>query len=364
MRKLPMTRASALKRIVVIAALLLPTYGLIHDAGANVFRAPTTIDATGTRDVTAQLVAFIKSVPDGSTITFPAGSRYRIENIVIVENRNNLVIDGAGAFFFATTDGSGVWPTGPNGVRQLWPRHRDQWLIYNSTNITVRNLTVRGANPNGGISSAPYNSSLEAQAGVEFYGTTNAVLENCTITDTYGELVAIGHQAKSTIVRGCTLARSGSQGITMAYGRDVAIDHNNISEIRRSAIDLEPYTTTWSVENVWIVNNTFGPTQLDTVAAKGAGDVNMVVVAYNRMVNEPMSVRNTPVFPEHRRHHWYVVGNTSDTTYSSPHGSSWITYTDHVGVWGNHQPVRIGTLGVQTTGSNYLNVTDNTFPER
>jgi hypothetical protein len=357
-----MSRRSVVKRALLIGALLLPSYGLVHSAGATVYVAPTTIDGTGTRDVTPALVGFIQSVPDGSTITFPAGSRYRIENIVLVGGRNNLVIDGAGAVFFATTDGSSVYPTGPNDVKQHWPRHRDHWLIYNSTNITLRNLTVRGANPNGGLSDAAYVSTLEAQAGVEFYHTTNGVLENCTITDTYGDLVSIGHQAKGTIVHGCTLRRSGAQGITVAYGRGVAIDHNQISEIRRSAIDLEPYTTSWSVENVWVVYNTFGPIRLDVIAARGEGPVSSIVVAYNHLVHQALKIRNTPVYASIRRHDWYVIGNNSDTTFSSPHGAYWITYTDHVGVWENYQPLRVGTLGVEATGSTYVTVRDNVFP--
>ena len=356
---------------LAIGALLLPSYGLVlpgvASAGRSIYQAPTAIDRSGGHDVAAALTWFIGTVPDGSTITFPAGSRYRIESIVLVGHRNNLVIDGAGALFFATTDGSGVAPTGPNDVQQHWPRHRDQWLIYNSTNVTVRNLTVRSANPNGGTSDAAYVSALEAQAGVEFYQTTNGVLENSTISDTYGDLVYIGHGATGTKIRGCTMTRSGRQAITVSYGRGVAIAGNQISQIRRSAIDLEPYTSTWGVENVWIVNNTFTSVRLDVIAAKAEGDVSEIVVAYNHLVHEPLSVRNTPVSTGNpRRHDWYVIGNTSDTKFGSPHGAIWITYTDHVGVSDNYQPLQAGRwpiqIGVQTTGSTDVTVTGNTFP--
>jgi len=204
--------------------------------------APTSIDRTGRLDVSVALNAFIRSVPDGSTITFPANSYYRIENIVLVGARHNLVIDGAGSTFFATTDGSSVLPTGPNSVKQHWPRHRNQWLVFDSSNIVLRNLTVRGANVNGGISDAAFVLAFEAQAGVEFYNTTNSTLENCKVRYTYGDLVYIGNRASDTTVRGCSLAASGRQGVTVAYGSRVVIDRNDFLQIRRSAIDLEPFT--------------------------------------------------------------------------------------------------------------------------
>ena len=349
-----LTRRSVFTAVLAIGAIVVPWYGLAQSADASIHRVPTTIDRTGTKDVTAELVAYIKSVPDGSTITFPANSRYRIENILLVGFRHNLVIDGSGSLFFATTTGSGVPPTGPNAVQQHWPRHRAQWLVHNSTNITLRNVVVRGANPKAGTSDPAYVVALEAQHGVEFYDTIGGKLEDCTITDTYGDFVYIGNRAQGTTVRGCTMARSGRQGVTVSYARDVLIRDNHISQVRRTAIDLEPYTASWGVYNVWIAYNTFSAIRLDTVGAKAEGDVSKIVIAFNKMVGEPMSIRNTPVLTSGpRRHHWYVIGNTSDTTYGSPHGCYWITFTDHIVIRDNYQPLQPGRfqIPIQTTGS-------------
>jgi hypothetical protein len=350
----------------VIGALLWPSYGILHSAGATVRQVPTTIDRTGTQDVTPALVAFIQSVPNGSTITFPPGSRYRIENIVLVENRSNLVIDGRGAVFFATTNGSGVPPTGPNAVQQHWPRHRSHFLVYNSKNITLRNLTIVGANPNAGTRDSAYVEALEAQAGVDFMGTTNSVLESCNISYTYGDFVYIGSGSVGTVVHGCMMSRSGRQGITVAYGRDVWIDGNHIERVRRSAIDLEPYTVGWGVSNVWIVRNTFTSVRLDTIAAKAEGDVSKIVIAFNHLVSEPLQVRNTPVVTATgRRHDWFIVGNVSDTTFGSPHAPYWVTQTDHVEIRDNVQPLQAGRgqVAISTTGSTQVRIEGNSFPE-
>lgn len=121
-KSLGISRRAVFTCVLATAALLIPAYGLVQSAGAGatstIHQAPMSIDRTGTTDVTAALNAFIQSFPNGSTITFPAGSRYRVEHIVIIGNHSNLVIDGAGAVFFATTTGSGVAPTGPANVQR------------------------------------------------------------------------------------------------------------------------------------------------------------------------------------------------------------------------------------------------------
>ena len=354
------------KAALVIGALLWPSYGLLHSAGASVHQAPATIDRTGTQDVTAALVAFIKSVPNGSTITFPAGSRYRIENIVLIDHRNNLVIDGAGAVFFATTNGSGVPKTGPGAVQLYWPRHRNQFLVYDSSSVTLRNLTIVGANKNAGTRDSAWVASLEAQHGVDFMGSTNSVLENCNISYTYGDFVYIGMGSVGTIVRGCTLSRSGRQGITVADARDVWIEGNHLERVRRTAIDLEPYQG-MNVSNVWIVHNTFTSVRLDTVGSDAPGDANKIVIAFNRLVSEPLHVRSTPRVPASaRRHDWFIVGNVSDTTYGSPVAAFWVDNTDHVVIRDNFQPLQAGRnqVAITTTGSTDVSVSGNTFPER
>jgi len=369
-KKSVMPRHRLLPLVVTLVVLALPGYSLVQSAGAGttstVHQVPTSIDRTGATDVSSAINAFIASVPDGSTIVFPASSRYRIEGAVLVGARHNLVINGSGATFFATTNGSTAKPAGPNAVQQHWPRHRDQWLVYDSSNITVRNLVIHGPNPNGGTADNAYVLAYEAQAGFEFYDTTNSLLENCTISYTYGDLVYVGNRASKDVVRGCHLSSSGRQGVTVAYATSIVIDHNTLTSIRRSAIDLEPFTASWGVSNVWVVYNTFKWIRLDTIAAKAQGDVSQIVIAYNKLTSEPLSIRNTPdavITPP--RHDWYVIDNVSDTMFGSPHGVYWITYTKNVTVTGNFQPLQAGRgqIAVQSTGSTNVQVSGNQFPE-
>ena len=332
----------------------------------TVYTAPASIDTTGTRDVSAQLTAFIQRVPDGNTITFPRNARYRIESTIALVNRNNLVVDGNGATFFATTDGSGATPMGPNDVQWKWPRHRDQIAVWNGTNVVLRNLTVKGANPHGGTDESSYVVAYEAQSGIEFHNTVNATLESCTISDTYGDFVYIAHDAAGTLVRNCTMTRSGRQGISVVDAVNTVLVHNNLSYIARSAFDLETYIGQWSVTNTRITNNTIGPTRLDIVAAKGEGDVSNVLYAYNEHVGVPMRIKNTPLYG--RRHDWSIIGNTSDRIYGSPHGAVWMFRTDHILVRDNYQPLQAKRPGgLPQMGTEYNECTDvtevnNQFP--
>jgi parallel beta-helix repeat protein len=371
MQKKPvMPRHRLLPLLVTFVVLAVSGYTVVQSAGAGttstVHQLPTSIDRTGATDVSSAINAFIASVPDGSTIVFPALSRYRIEGAVLIGARHNLVIDGAGATFFATTNGSTAKPAGPNAVQQNWPRHRDQWLVYDSSNITVRNLVIHGPNPNGGTADDAYVLAYEAQAGFEFYNTTNSVLEDCTISYTYGDLVYVGNHASNDTITGCNLSSSGRQGITVAYASTIVIQRNALQNIRRSAVDLEPFTGTWGVTNVWIVYNTFKWIRLDTIAAKAQGDVSQIIIAYNKLTSEPLSIRNTPdavVTPP--RHDWYVIGNVSDTMFGSPHGAYWITYTRNVTVKDNFQPLQAGRgqIAVETTGSTNVQMSGNSFPQ-
>ena len=299
---------------------------------------PATIDGTGAKDVTQALTAFIQHVPNHSLIRFPRNKRYRIESILLIGNRSDLVIEGNGSTFFATTNGAGETPVGPTGVPGHWPRHRSQWIVYDSSNIVVRDIVIVGANQQAGLADNAYVASLEAQSGFEFYRTRNSSLEGCNISYTYGDHVYIGHDSSGITVSHCTLENSGRHSIAVTWANGVVLDDNVISRIRRTAIDLEPNGHRASVTGILISHNRIGTVRLNVVAAAGKGDVSNVAIAGNRLGGQPLTVRNTPPGGT-RRHDWQVLDNTSDTSLGSPHGSVWIAQTDGVNIQGNTQPL-------------------------
>ncbi len=160
------------------------------EPSAHVYEAPATIDATGTTDVTDQLLAFFATVPDGSTITFPANASYRIENTLLLKNRSSLVFDGNGATFFATTDGSGVTPDPLiQGAPGDWPRGRRHWMFVSGGSITVKNMTIRGANPNAGLADSGLHRRLGGATRDRVHGVNGSEVSGVTITDIYGDFL-------------------------------------------------------------------------------------------------------------------------------------------------------------------------------
>lgn len=100
-----------------------------------------------------------------------------------------LTLMGHGATIFATTDGRAVPP--PLGSKR-WPRTRRHLLFLWGEGIVIRDLTVKGAHPAGGMADLAYVKELEAQHGFEFRGTRGVELDRVTVTDVYGDFVCLG----------------------------------------------------------------------------------------------------------------------------------------------------------------------------
>jgi hypothetical protein len=316
--------------LLVAMAVIVPA----STSAAATFQVPGSVDATGATDVTVALQAFLNSVPDGSTVLFPAGAQYRIDGSLGLVSRNNLTIDGQGATTFASTEGD---------------RTRSQWKVYLGTNLTVRNLTVRGANPAGGTGESAYNAALEAQHGMEFAGVNGLDLDHVTITDVYGDFLYIGAFIGSTNtwstnvkIHDSRFERNGRQGIAFTAVRNVEIYNNYIGNTRRATLDFEPNGTGWGVENVSFHNNTVGPGRLNFVSSVGNGPINNVSVTNNSFVGRAMQMTWwAPAYA--RRSGLIITGNTADVGFGNPGGAAiGIVAWDGVTVKNNVQYLQSG----------------------
>ena len=260
------------------------------------------IDATGRTDVTKQLQRFVASVPDGSVVQFRRGSRYRVEGTLFVDGRRDLTFLGP-ATIFATTQGD---------------RKRSQWWIRGGSDITFRNITVRGANALGGTGRAAYVARLEAQHGFRFEGVNRVELDRVRVSNVYGDFVYLGrdvHRVASgnVWIHDSVFRRNGRQGIAVTDAAGVIIERNRFDDTRRSTIDLEPTGHRWRVDRVFVLNNTVGRGRLLFVASHGQGPVNNVVISGNRLHGHGLTIDVLP--PKHRRRkNWVVADNTSDST--------------------------------------------------
>ena len=289
---------------------------------------PGSIDGSGATDVSAQLQAFLNSVPAGSTVEFPAAARYRVEAGVSVSDRTDLVIDGNGSTLFADTEGV---------------LNRSILKLNRTTDIVVRDLIIRGANPNGGLADDAYRSALEAQHGVQMNGVTAVLLENLTITDVYGDFVYIGpdgsqNWSRQVIVRNSQMARNGRQGVALTAAEDVVIEGNHMVDMRRAVFDIEPNHQWGGARRVRISDNEIGAHRLLFVPMTGAvgAVIEDIEIARNHLFNDYLRVYVNP--PDGaRRARIAVTDNVSDLEFRSSAVPIVIRRTDDVIVRGNTQ---------------------------
>ena len=209
---------------------------------------PAVIDATGKTDAIGALQAFVNSVPNGSTILFPATAIYQVSTGLQLDGRSNLDLEGRGA----TIRSSGSNPI--NSQILLG------WGAGGNTNITIRGFILKGGNPTGGTSTA-YHSGQESSEGVAIYRANNhIVIDHDTITDEWGHAIYIasgghaGERSSFVTITNDTIARTGVMGIAIATATDVTIDHVSITDTALYPIDFEDGTSGELLERIAISN--------------------------------------------------------------------------------------------------------------
>jgi hypothetical protein len=339
-------------RTLVAAGWVMATIGasvaLSPTAAAPVATArdAAAIDASGANDVTAELQALFDRTPDGGVVRLEPDGDYRVEGTIVLRDRHGLVIEGGGARIFATT-------TGEPG--------RSQIRMLGGSDLKIRSLEIQGANPYAGLDERAYVAKLEWQHGISLEGPTDVEIDRVNIHDTYGDHIFIGWRTddrrltERVWIHDSTFARSGRQGIAVIDGRDIVIERNRFTDMRRATVDLEP-AGGLVVENVHIIDNEVGPGRLLFVPAAGGGPIDRVVIARNRLHGRPLTIDVKTPEGQRRRHFW-VVDNTTDAIHHE--GPVNFTRVDGVVVRGNRQPVGEGAALVTTTDSCDVRVKDN-----
>jgi hypothetical protein len=239
---------------------------------------PQGIATDCSRDVTKELLAWIGSMPNGSTLSFAAKGCYRIDGTLRFEDRAGLVFEGNGATFKAGSEGN---------------RDRRHFWFFGGANLVIRNLTVMGANSKAGTGDEAFRSDREFQHAFALQGVQAALLENVRASDVYGDFVYVGpdvgrgHKfqwSRKVIVQNSRFQRNGRQGIAVVAGEDVLISGNSLGQVRRATFDIEPTATHWGARNIQILNNTTTAGRLIWLASGGRShDVGDIKIAGNVM---------------------------------------------------------------------------------
>lgn len=309
---------------------------------------PDSIAADGSRDVRAEMQAFIDGVPDGACITLPAGARYRVDDTLYLRERHDLTINAAGATVFTDTlDPFNV--TGKGAGRS----DRRQVMILGGSNITIDGLTVDGPDPSGA-----YDPNREAEAGVAVHGTQGAMLRNLTIREVYGDFLVISEYtpvpgsgvnvpARDVTVTGGYFETAGRQGIAMSGDSvNTTIDGNWFRDMSRSGIDIELLPGR-AVTNVRVTNNVFQDFGLNWIAMGGKSSVSGAYFGYNRVLGDTLRLKAGAEAGVTTVMHQYLTyeGNSSDTLAAGSGALFSFRYVNHVVIRGNVQHFAPGTHG-------------------
>jgi hypothetical protein len=340
-------RATSQSTGPIPTTFLVPAFATPAVTGAEI-SVPATIDATGLADASQDLLSFIASVPDGSTIAFKAGGTYRLNHGLALTNRHNLVFEGNGATLRAAGSGSSVSDS-PFDLSD-----------YDSA-ITIRDFTLIGNNPNVGTANA-YHPSAENQMGIAMYGAKNIEIANVTISGSWGDCLYVdetgtGHVWSDSIwVHDSSCTLSGRSGISIVSGSHVTIERDHFDTLGMHVLDIEPNGSYGGGTYVTFRANTVGSYGLTSLytgyffGADGApgSSVHDVTITANTVTGNPHdgydgSIRglNTTVEVS-RRQNIIFTNNTSTQTISGP-----VLLFDHVDgltVTGNVEPLSQGSL--------------------
>ena len=318
---------------------------------------PSSIDATGSSNVSAKLQSFINGAPDGSTIVFKAGGTYRLDSALVISGRRNLTLEGSGARLnlpgtFAGYDSIGI-------------------RVEVSTGTTIRNFTMVGNDSEAGTSAAC--CSREAQHGIAVLSADATLIEDMDIRRVWGDCVYVNYRAglagdwsDGVTFRDSSCTLTGRHGVGIIAGKNLRIERNVFDQIGYMIVDIEPNDSSGGASDVLVADNTIGSYGLtdqyrspllaaggpNTGAAVRNVTVTRNTVAGNRAGYDGavLGLNITVKGDRGPRSGFTVTDNIAETAAKGP----LMTFTQTVGVTvtGNSQPLTSGELATFSGSTN------------
>jgi hypothetical protein len=229
----------------------------------SVYTVPKSIKGDCSVPVEQKVMAWLATVPDGSTVRFGQGRCYGQDGTITLTNRNGLVIDGQGSEFRALTPGGS---------------HRSSWRIVGGRNLTVRNLALRGSNPQGA-----YDHAVEWQHGFAVEGVQGMTLSNVQVREVWGDGIdlwrgapspACGDDASSArdvLIAGALLERIGRQGVAVVDAERITVQDSAIGPVAWANVDVETDDPCEIARHITLARNSFGSNGWGVIVNGGFG---------------------------------------------------------------------------------------------
>jgi hypothetical protein len=229
----------------------------------GVYKVPKKIPDNCSAPVEDRIMAWLATVPNGSTVQFGPGGCYGQDGTITLTGRSGLVIDGQGSEFRALTPGDAG---------------RANWRFAGGANLTVQNMAVRGSNPNG-----EYVHAVEWQHGYSVEGVQGMTLSNVQARETWGDGVLLYHgaaspacgddasSARNVVITGALIERAGRQGVAIVDAENVTLQDSTIGPVAWWGVDIETDDNCEIARHVNIVRNQFGANRYGVIGSVGFG---------------------------------------------------------------------------------------------
>ena len=297
---------------------------------------PSSIDATGGTDVSAALNAWVSSVPNGSTLLFPAGATYRLTQGIQIANRSNLTFEGNGATLKVDPAASGTNQLASAFV--LGHQYGGYWGGTN-TNIVIRDFTLVGNAPTPGV----YVPGQEGEAALELVSTNGLQVSGITASAFPGDFAFI--EADTAVrVHDNTVLSTGRNGLTIISGSNVEFDHNAMTKVGYVVYDIEPNDASEASSFINIHDNesrSWSDAFFAVDGSKTGAAIHDLTIANNRSTGASLLTVVNPGAVA-REQTIAFTGNSSDTAAGGPLLE--FTAVDGLTITGNVQPLTRGTL--------------------
>jgi hypothetical protein len=303
----------------------------------NVYSVPASVPTGCSTDAASQIVSWIASVPNDSTLQFAPNACYRIEGTIELQNRN-LTIDGNGATFKSLSP--------PSDQRAMW-------RVWDST-VKFQDMTIVGSYSNGGV----LTDSLQHAHAIDLRGT-DAVVENVSMSDVAGDCVyfGLGADRSSGAVRDSSCRRIGRNAVSVVAGDNITVERVTTDRIGYIAFDVEPNSGSGNGSSgVVFDSNTIGSYVMKAYTVIGNAPVSDQEFTNNHVVGQGLKIG--VVDKAYRPQQLKISGNSSDTA-TAPAAMN-IEGVDHLVVSGNTVPLTGGTMA-SVDGSCDVSVSGNSF---
>jgi Right handed beta helix region len=336
-RKITLINKLNLNLATVVFGLLLLVgagYAVVITRPINNLTPPASIASDCSADVSAALNAWIGTVPDNSSIAFPAGACYLVPAYIMIQDRTGLTFNGNGAIFKRTQ---------LSPPELSYPNPNPYWWVLRGTGMTFNNMTITGTNTTSDLDYQPsvgaYKIEYEFEAAFRVDSTTNFNADRITVDAVWGDGFQI-QGGNSATVTNSRISRNGRQGITGADVGNILMAHNTITLSRRAGIDLENNVESDVVSGAEIHHNTIGAIHL-ALSAGGPGAVNDVYFHDNVVTTTgtPFIYNQRKYEGAVRRRDWRIEKNVVQEALSSPLAAILINNTDNVSITGNTIPI-------------------------